>query len=186
VSYRKASIERITERAEVRVVLDFEGEGRGSIQTGSPFLDHMLGLFARHGGVSLDVQCTSGHADSGILAEEIASGLGVALSQALGRSGEGNWFGYSYALVDEHLARAVIEISGQPGLVYLMHPPASALGSPESASVDAFWRAFTLRGRLNLSIELLHGNEGLPAYEAVFKAVARALKMAVLGVAGGA
>jgi imidazoleglycerol-phosphate dehydratase len=175
MTHRKASIERTTHQATVKVVLEPGTGERGRIQTGSPFLDRMLGLFARHGGLDLDVQCTSDRNDEAILAEEVAACLGLALNQALAGRPESACFGHSYALVDEHLARAVVEISGQPGLVYGSGPAAPA---PGPAPVEAFWRAFASHARLNLHIELLGGSGGLPANEAVFKAVARALKAA--------
>jgi imidazoleglycerol-phosphate dehydratase len=165
MSHRKVSIERTTQHAEVRVTLAFGGQGSGSIQTGSPFLDHMLVLFARHAGLDLDVHCVAEGKDETVQLAEVATSLGLAIGQALASPAGSGCSGHAYAQVDENLARAVVETSGQPCLVF--HGPAStpALGGSETAQVEAFWHACSQHARLN-------------AGEAIFKAVARALKIA--------
>jgi imidazoleglycerol-phosphate dehydratase len=172
---RKACIIRTTERAEVKVVLNIDGKGDSAVQTGFPFLDHMLTLFARHGAFDLEVQCKANEADPRFLMEDVAVCLGLALDKALGDKKGLRRAGHSYTPVDEHLARAVVEVSGRPCLVYRVRAAASSPASADSGAVERFWRALATQARLNLHIELLYGDAGLPAFEAVFKAAARAL-----------
>jgi imidazoleglycerol-phosphate dehydratase len=172
---RKARIIRTTDEAEVKVVLNLDGKGDSAVQTGSPFLDHMLTLFARHGAFDLEVQCKADETDPHFLTENVAVCLGLALDQALGDKKGICRAGHSLTPVDEHLARAVVEISGRPCLVYRARAAVPSPGSADSGVVEGFWRAFATQARLTLHIELLYGDAGLPAFEAVFKAVARAL-----------
>ncbi|MGA2263430.1 MAG: imidazoleglycerol-phosphate dehydratase [Acidobacteriota bacterium] len=175
MSARKATIVRVTEQLEVKIVLNLDGRGEGDVQTGSPFLDHMLTLFARHGAFDLDVMCRANEADPHDLTEEVAFCLGLALDKSLGDKVGILRLGHSCSPVEDHLARAVVEISGHPCLVYRMHASALSLGGKDSGEVERFWRAFVAQARLNLHIELLYGKGGLPGFEAVFKAAGRAL-----------
>jgi imidazoleglycerol-phosphate dehydratase len=175
MSERKATVVRTTEQAEVKIVLYLEGTGAGTVQTGFPFLDHMLILFARHAAFDLDVFCRGGEADPRDLMEDVAFCLGLALDKALGDKTGIQRSGHSCSPVEDHLARAVVEISGHPCLVYRVNAPAPSLGGADSGEVERFWRAFVSQARLNLHVELLYGDGGLPAFEAVFKAAGRAL-----------
>jgi imidazoleglycerol-phosphate dehydratase len=175
MSERKACITRTTDQAEVKVVLNLDGKGDSAVQTGFPFLDHMLTLFARHGAFDLEVQCKANEPEPHFLTEDVAVCLGLALDQALGDKKGICRVGHSYTPVDEHLARAVVEISGRPCLVYRVRADIAASASTDSSVVERFWRALAAQARLTLHIELLHGDAGLPAFEAVFKAAARAL-----------
>ena len=170
---RKASVTRTSQHAEVQVVFNLDGKGAGTVQTGIPFLDHMLALFVRHGAFDLEVQCRADEADPGDVMEEVALCLGVALDKALGDRKGILRSGHCCAPVDEHLARAVIEISGHPWLVYRVQTAAQL--SAGAGEIERFWRAFVSQARLTLHIEHLYGGDGLPAFEAIFKAAARAL-----------
>lgn len=175
---RKASVIRTSEHAEVRVVLNLDGRGVSAVQTGLPFLDHMLTLFARNAAFDLEVQCRANEADLHYAMEEVALCLGLALDKALGdKKGILRW-GHSCSPVEENLARAVFEISGHPCLVYRVQTSAPSPGGTDSGEVERFWRAFVSQARLTLHIEHLYGGDGLPAFEAVFKAAARALSEA--------
>jgi imidazoleglycerol-phosphate dehydratase len=174
----RASVVRTTEQSEVKVVLNIDGSGGGSVQTGYPFFDRMLGLFARHGSFDLEIHCRTSEADSGDSVEEIAICLGLAMDKALGDERGILRSGHSYSPVEDNLARAVVEISGHSCLVYLVRTSAPSLSGADSNLVERFWRAFVAHARINLHIELLYGGEGLPAFEAVFKAVGRALRAA--------
>jgi imidazoleglycerol-phosphate dehydratase len=175
MSVRKASVVRTTDRAEVKVVLDLDGSGRCSLQTGVPLLDHALTLFARYAALDLDVQCRSGAAPPAAPMDDVGSCLGLALDRALGGREGIRGLGHCCAPVDDHLARAVVEISGHPCLAYHVRTPAMPAGGPDTGEWESFWRAFVAQARMNLHIELLHGDCGLPALEAVFKAAAHAL-----------
>lgn len=174
MSARRASVVRTTDQAEVKVVFDLDGSGSGIARTGAPFLDHLLVMFARHGAFDLEVQCRR-HDALHDLAEEVGACLGVALDKALGDKQGICRLGYCCAPVEEHLARAVVEVSGHPCLVYHVHAQTTPRGGLESVDVERFWRAFADQARLNLHIEILYGAGGLPGLEAVFKAAAHAL-----------
>jgi imidazoleglycerol-phosphate dehydratase len=173
---RKVSVARTTDHAEVTVVLNFDGKGSGTVQTGFPFLDQMLILFARSGAFDIEIQCRSKESDPRLWLEDIATCLGLALDKALGDKKGIVRSGHSYTPVDEHLARAVVEISGHGCLVYRVRASNSARAVVDSDAVERFWRCFAAEARLNLHIELLYGGEGLPAFEAIFKAAGRALR----------
>jgi len=175
---RQVHVNRTTEVAEVVVRLNLDGEGAGAMQTGFPFLDHMLTIFARHSGFDLEVQCRACESDPDGPAQEIAACLGLAFAKTLEDSKGMMRSGHAYAPVDEHLARTVVEISGHPRLVYRVAAPPPHLGATEAGLVERFWHAFVVPARINLHIELLYGREGLPACEAVFKATGRALREA--------
>jgi imidazoleglycerol-phosphate dehydratase len=175
MSERRAKIVRTTDQGEVTLTLDLDGGGDGSFQTGSPFLDHMLDILARHAAWDLEAQRQASDADDGELMEEVGFCLGLALDRALGAKTGISKFGHCCAPSENRLARAVVEISGQACLAYHGGPRDASSDGIADAEVERFWRAFVLQARLNLHLELLYGGGGLPAYEAVFKAAARAL-----------
>jgi len=172
---RKSTVTRTTENSEVKVVLRIEGSGKAAVQTGFPFLDHMLALFAQHGSFDLEVAARGGETYSDDLLVEAANCLGLALDKALGdRQGIAR-SGYAYSPAEESLVRAVADISGQSFLVYRVRASATPLGAADPGMVEKFWKAFVSQARLNLHIEQLYGGEGLPVLEAVFRAASRAL-----------
>ncbi len=173
---RKADVTRTSEHWKARVMLNLDGTGAGTVQSGIPFLDQMLVLFARYSRFDLEIRCAGSDRDSASRTEEIALCLGMALARALDDKQGILRTGYSYAVVDEHLARAVVEISGHSCVVYRVRASAPALGGADSRHVECFWKALAAEARLNLHIELLHGADGLPAFEAVFKATGLALR----------
>jgi imidazoleglycerol-phosphate dehydratase len=173
---RKAHVTRTSEHWEVKVLLNLDGGGNGMVQSGIPFLDQMLVLFARYSRFDLEIRCAGSGVDSSSRAEEIALCFGTALAKALNDTQGVLRTGYSYAAVDEHLARAVVEIAGHSCVVYHVRASAPALGGVDSQNVERFWRSLAAEARLNLHLELLHGKDGLPAFEAVFKATALALR----------
>jgi imidazoleglycerol-phosphate dehydratase len=116
--------------------------------------------------------------DSSDLMEDVGFCLGLAFEKVIGEYEGVTGIGLSYAPVDDRLARAVVEISGQPCLVVRMTVGGSGGGS-ESAGIERFWQAFVSQSRMILHLELVYGDAGLPAHEAVFKAAARALRLAV-------
>jgi imidazoleglycerol-phosphate dehydratase len=175
---RRARVARTTEEAEVKVFLDLDGTGTSAVQTGSPFLDHMLDLLARYGGFNLQVHGQAFEADPSELMEDVGFCMGLAFEKALGEKAGITRLGHSCAPVDDRLARAVVEISGQPCLVYRSDARGPGQGDSDSIGIEKFWQAFVAQARLILHLELLYGDAGLPAHEAVFKAAARALSEA--------
>ncbi|MDR1727247.1 MAG: imidazoleglycerol-phosphate dehydratase HisB [Acidobacteriota bacterium] len=179
MSERKATIHRTTRETDVSVTLDLDGTGRGDIQTGVQFLDHMLALFAKHGLFDLAVACKG---DLGVdghhSVEDIGICLGEALAQALGDKQGLTRFAHAYFPMDEALARVVADLSGRPFIVYRVDAGRERVGELDAELVEEFWRAVAMQGRVNLHIELLYGKNAHHIFEAVFKAAARALSLA--------
>ena len=176
---RKATVTRKTRETDVKVVLDLDGKGHGDIQTGIPFLDHMLHLFARHGIFDLEVRCTGDlEIDAHHSVEDIGICLGSALEKALGDKQGIVRFAHSYFPMDEALARAVVDLSGRACLVYKVSVERERAGDLDTELVEEFWKAVVSNGHLCLHIDLLYGRNTHHIFEAIFKAVARALSLA--------
>ncbi len=180
MSERKATIARTTGETDVRLKLNLDGSGSGSIATGIPFLDHMLQLFARHGLFDLEVACKGDlEVDGHHSVEDIGICLGLALDKALGDRGGITRFSHSYFPMDESLARVVVDLSGRPYLIYKVAPPLKRIGTLDTELVEEFWKAVVTHGRMNIHIEILYGSNTHHMLEAIFKAAARALSGAV-------
>jgi imidazoleglycerol-phosphate dehydratase len=179
MSGRTATISRKTKETDVRVKLDLDGSGSGKVQTGVPFLDHMLLLFAKHGIFDLDVQCKGDlEIDPHHSVEDIGICLGMALEKALGEKKGIVRFAHAYYPMDETLARVVADLSGRPYLVFRVTVERERVGDLDSELVEEFWKAVVTHARVNLHIELLYGRNAHHIFEAVFKAAARALCLA--------
>jgi imidazoleglycerol-phosphate dehydratase len=180
MSNRTAEISRATRETDVSVSLNLDGTGKGNIQTGLQFLDHMLPLFARHGLFDLEIACKG---DLGVdghhSVEDIGICLGEAFAKALGDKSGVTRFAHAYFPMDESLARVVVDLSGRPFIVYRVEVSASRVGELDAELVEEFWRAVAMHGRMNLHMELLYGKNTHHIFEAVFKAAARALSLAV-------
>ena len=199
---RRAQIRRETKETRILVKLTIEGTGRASIQTGVPFFDHMLTLFAKHGVVDLELKCDGDLAvDAHHTVEDCGIALGQAFVKALGsktgirRYGNGfhpqNPFtGEAFVPMDECLARCVIDFSGRPYLVWrglsdLAHRKVSTSEKRQDMSsafrfglAREFFQAFANEARCNLHLELLYGDEPHHICEALFKAFAKAVDIA--------
>jgi imidazoleglycerol-phosphate dehydratase len=176
---RRASITRTTTETDIRVKLNLDGGGSGGIQTGIPFLDHMLTLFAKHGIFDLDVMCKGDlHIDAHHSVEDIGICLGLALDKALGDKKGIARFAHAYFPMDETLVRVAIDLSGRPYLVYRVKVDRERVGDLDSELVEEFWKAVVTHARLNLHIELLYGRNAHHIFESIFKAAARALCIA--------
>lgn len=176
---RTATISRKTNETDIAVTLGLDGNGRSEVHTGVQFLDHMLGLFAKHGLFDLDVRCKG---DLGIDAhhsvEDIGICLGSALDKALGDKKGLARFAHAYFPMDEALVRVAVDLSGRPFLVYNVKVQRERVGELDSELIEEFWRAVVAHGRLNLHIELLYGRNTHHIFEALFKAAARAFSLA--------
>lgn len=176
---RKSSVNRKTRETNVRVVFSLDGEGKSSIDTGVPFLNHMLTLFARHGLFNLNVRAKGDlEIDSHHTVEDCGISLGRALLEALGKRKGIKRFGYAYAPMDETLARVCLDLSGRPFFSFR----SKKRGAPAAHSdkniqlIKEFLRAFANEARLTLHIDIIE--EGADAHhvmEAVFKALGLAL-----------
>jgi len=164
----------------VRVQLNLDGSGWARIETGLPFLDHMLELFARHGLFDLEVVCKGDlEIDDHHSVEDIALTLGQVLREALGDKQGINRYGEAVVPMDEALCRAVIDLSGRFYLVYEVPTKRQKIGNFSIELAEHFWRSFAETAKFNLHIDCLRGRNTHHILEGTFKATARALKQAV-------
>ncbi len=180
MSNRTAEVKRKTRETDIEISLSLDGSGRSRIDTGIPFLDHMLDLFARHGLFDLEVTCRGDlEIDDHHSVEDIAICLGQAFSEALGDKAGIVRYGSAYVPMDETLARAVVDLSGRSWLVYNVGNTRDRIGSFSVELAEHFWHSFAEHCRCNLHIEVLYGRNQHHILEAVFKATTRALAQAV-------
>jgi imidazoleglycerol-phosphate dehydratase len=164
----------------VRITLNLDGQGKGEIHSGIPFLDHMLELFARHGLFDLQITCRGDlHIDDHHSVEDIAITLGQAFREAIGDKQGVARYGESIVPMDEALCRAVIDLSGRFYLVYEVKTTKKQIGNFSVELAEHFWRSFAEALRCNLHLDLLRGRNTHHILEASFKASARALRQAV-------
>jgi len=177
---RKAEIKRKTKETDVHLTLNLDGDGSSRIDTGVPFLDHMLELFARHGLFDLDLTCRGDlKIDDHHSVEDTAICLGQAFARALGDKHGIARYGVAYVPMDETLGRAVVDLSGRAYLVYQVSNTREMVGTFSVELAEHFWHSFTEHCKCNLHIEIFYGRNQHHIIEAVFKAAARALSQAV-------
>ncbi len=177
---RNASLSRKTAETDIQLRLGVDGTGRSQIDTGVPFFDHMLTLFAKHGQFDLDVTCKGDVAvDYHHTVEDVGIVLGDAFKQALGDKKGITRYGFFYVPMDEALARVVVDLSGRAALVYDVVSPTMYVRDFNLILVKEFCRAFSNALACNLHVKLEYGEEPHHVAEAIFKALARALDAAV-------
>ncbi len=181
---RTATLRRQTAETAVSVALHLdpvsETERAYTNQTGLGFLDHMLDLFARHGGFGLEVACKGDlQVDDHHTAEDVGITLGQAFKEALGSKAHVARYGHAYVPMDEALARAVVDLSGRFALHFDAPFSRERVGDLSTEMVEHFFYSFAEHAAINLHVTLLYGRNAHHQVEAVFKAVARALRMAV-------
>lgn len=176
---RKASQHRKTRETDIRVDLCLDGTGRRAIDTGLPFLNHMLELVARHALIDLRIHARGDLAvDYHHTVEDIGLVLGAALDQALGARTGIVRYGCAYVPMDEALSRVVLDLGGRPFLVQHMACRKQKIMDFDLSLLHDFLQAFVVQGRMNLHIEQFYGAEAHHAHESVFKGLGRALRMA--------
>ena len=177
---RSAEIERRTGETEVRVSLDLDGTGAGTRVTGVGFFDHMLDLLARHGRLDLSVAAT-GDLQTGAhhTVEDVGIAIGRALDQALGERVGIYRYGDAVVPMDEARAQAVVDISGRGHLVFDAQLPPGAIHNFDHELCQEFLQALATNARLTLHVGVLAGSNVHHVIEAIFKAVARALRAAI-------
>lgn len=179
MKHRTATVQRNTRETRIRVSLDVDGTGVSTISTGLPFLDHMLELLARHSLIDLEVAATGDLAvDYHHTVEDLGLSLGQALDKALGDRKGIQRYGWAYVPMDEALARVVVDLGGRPYLVREMVCRKRRILDFELSLFEDFFQALVVQTRMNLHIDQMRGQEAHHAIEAVFKALARALRMA--------
>ena len=176
---RRARIERRTTETDIRVRVVLDGRGRYEIRTGVRFLDHMLELVARHGGFDLEIAAKGDlDVDAHHTVEDVGIALGEAISSALGNRRGINRAGYFVMPMDETLAVAAIDFSGRPFAVVRLRVTATRVGDLPTELVHDFFQGFAMAARANVHLVVQYGRSSHHQIEAVFKAFARALRMA--------
>jgi len=177
---RQAEVSRTTLETRISVRLNLDGSGQGRFATGVPFLDHMLEQVSRHGLLDLEVEaCGDLHIDAHHTVEDIGITLGQTLARALGDKQGVRRYGHAYVPLDEALSRVVIDLSGRPGLTFQVDFRRSMIGSFDVDLVHEFFQGLVNHALFTLHIDNLRGDNAHHQAETVFKAFARALRMAV-------
>ena len=177
---RQATISRVTCETKIAVKIDIDGSGQADIQTGVGFLDHLLELFARHSLFDLSVKAEGDtHIDDHHSVEDIGIAMGEALSAALGDKKGINRYADIRLPMDEALAMIALDISGRPLLVLEAQFPAQKIGSFDTELVREWFQAFAVNARLTLHARVEGGVNSHHVAEALFKALARALRQAI-------
>ncbi|MFA5663797.1 imidazoleglycerol-phosphate dehydratase HisB [Castellaniella sp.] len=180
MSPRTASVERNTNETRIRVSLNLDGSGQRTLQTGVPFLDHMLDQIARHGLIDLDIHCEGDtYIDDHHSVEDVGITLGQALAQAVGNKAGLRRYGHAYVPLDESLSRVVIDLSGRPGLFYHVDYARARIGQFDVDLAREFFQGFANHAAATLHIDNLRGENAHHQCETIFKAFGRALRMAL-------
>ena len=176
---RTAEVERNTKETRIRVRVDLDGTGRARLASGIPFLDHMLDQVARHGMIDLDIEAKGDlEIDAHHTVEDIGITLGQAFVRAIGDKAGVRRFGHAYVPLDEALSRVVIDFSGRPGLEYHVPFTRALIGEFDVDLVHEFFQGFVNHAQVTLHVDNLRGDNAHHQCETVFKAFARALRMA--------
>mgnify|MGYP000568337209 FL=1 len=177
---RIAEVSRNTAETKITVKLNLDGTGQANLSTGIGFFDHMLDQIARHGLIDLDIQCVGDlHIDGHHTVEDVGITLGQAVAKAVGDKKGLRRYGHAYVPLDEALSRVVVDFSGRPGLE--MHVPfkSGMIGTFDSQLTYEFFQGFVNHAFVTLHIDNLRGDNSHHQAETVFKAFARALRMAL-------
>lgn len=176
---RKATIDRKTHETHVRLSVDLDGSGQGTRQSGIGFLDHMLDLFAKHAAIDFELRAEGDlHVDGHHTSEDIGIALGQAVDRALGDRAGIRRYGHFTLPMDECLVTAAVDMGGRYAFEYHAPIAADKIGAFDSELVEHFWQSFAANARCNLHVLMHRGRNGHHIAEAVFKAIARAIRMA--------
>jgi imidazoleglycerol-phosphate dehydratase len=177
---RRAQQHRQTRETNIRVSLNLDGTGVCRIDTGIPFLDHMLELFGRHALVDLTVKARGDlPVDYHHTVEDLGLVLGTCINEALAQRKGIRRYGWCLLPMDESLSQVAVDLGGRPFLVYRVANRTRRIRDFDVKLVEEFFRALVVQGRMNLHIQHAYGDEVHHAYESVFKGFARAFRMAV-------
>jgi imidazoleglycerol-phosphate dehydratase len=176
---RRATIDRRTTETQIKLALKIDGRGTYDVRTGLRFFDHMLELFARHGGFDLKLHATGDlDVDAHHTVEDVGIALGEAVAGALGTKKGINRAGYFVMPMDETLAVAAVDLSGRPFAVVDLHLAVEKVGDLPVELVQDFFEGFASAARANVHVKVLYGRSSHHQIEAIFKAFARALRVA--------
>ena len=177
---RIAEVQRNTKETQIRVRVDLDGSGASKLATGIGFFDHMLDQIARHGLFDLDIEAKGDlHIDGHHTVEDIGITLGQAVAKAVGDKRGLRRYGHAYVPLDEALSRVVIDFSGRPGLHMRVDFKSGMIGALDTQLVYEFFQGFVNHANVSLHIDNLHGDNAHHQCETIFKAFARALRMAL-------
>jgi imidazoleglycerol-phosphate dehydratase len=177
---RTATISRRTAETDILLTLDLDGAGKADIQTGLGFFDHMLTLLAAHALIDLTVRCQGDlHVDGHHTVEDVGRALGTATRDCLGDRHGIRRYGHAIIPMDESLATVAVDLGGRAATVFAVEFPVPTIGLFDSQLVEVFWESFAATAGANVHAILHHGRNGHHIAEAVFKAAARAIRMAV-------
>ncbi len=177
---RTASVQRDTLETQISVSINLDGKGEAQLQTGIPFLEHMLDQIARHGLVDLNITANGDlDIDAHHTVEDIGITLGQAVNQAVGDKKGIRRFGHAYVPLDEALSRVVIDFSGRPGFQFDVEFNRARVGDFDVDLFTEFFQAFTNHASVTLHIDNIRGQNVHHQIETIFKAFGRALRIAV-------
>jgi len=179
-THRRAEVVRKTKETQIRVVLDLDGTGTGQLATGIGFFDHMLEQIARHGMIDLTVEAKGDlHIDGHHTVEDVGITFGQAFTQAIGDKAGVRRYGHAYVPLDEALSRAVVDLSGRPGLEWHVPFSRAMIGEFDVDLAHEFFHGFVNHALVTVHVDNLRGHNAHHQCETVFKAFARALRMAI-------
>ena len=177
---RQAQVIRNTLETQISVKVDLDGTGKAVLDTGVPFLDHMLDQVARHGMIDLEIAAKGDlHIDAHHTVEDIGITLGQAFTQAIGDKKGLCRYGHAYVPLDEALSRVVLDLSGRPGMEFNIEFARARIGEFDVDLINEFFQGFVNHAMLTLHIDNLAGRNAHHQAETVFKAFGRALRMAM-------
>jgi imidazoleglycerol-phosphate dehydratase len=177
---RKATINRDTLETQIQVSINLDGTGDYNVDTGVPFLDHMLDQVARHGLVDLDIKAKGDlHIDAHHTVEDVGITLGMAFAEAVGDKKGIRRYGHAYVPLDEALSRVVIDFSGRPGMEYGVEFTRARVGDFDMDLLSEFFQGFINHAQVTLHIDNIRGKNAHHIAETVFKAFGRAVRMAL-------
>ena len=177
---RSATVERNTLETQIQATINLDGTGQCKLDTGLPFLEHMLDQVARHGLVDLDIKAKGDlHIDAHHTVEDIGITLGQAFAKAIGDKKGVRRYGHAYVPLDEALSRVVLDLSGRPGLEMFVDFTRGSIGGFDVDLFYEFFQGFVNHAMITLHIDNLRGKNAHHQAETVFKAFGRALRMAV-------
>lgn len=180
ITERKAEVRRDTQETRIEVKVNLDGTGLSRLQTGLPFLDHMLDQVARHGVIDLAIEAEGDlHVDAHHTVEDVGITLGQTLAKALGSKQGIRRYGHAYVPLDEALSRVVVDFSGRPGLHYHIDFPRARISDFDVDLFQEFFQGFVNHAMVTLHIDNLCGKNAHHIAETVFKAFGRAVRMAV-------
>ena len=177
---RTATLSRKTAETDITLSVALDGSGKADVATGLGFFDHMLTLLAGHSLIDLTIRCTGDlHVDGHHTVEDVGRAFGAALKDCLGDRRGIRRYGHAIIPMDESLATVAVDLGGRAACVFAVDFPVPLIGSFDVQLVEVFWESVAATAGANVHAILHHGRNGHHIAEAVFKAAARALRMAV-------